>query len=177
MCEGTVTRNQHLLTKRRFIPACAGNSPISTKAPRSASVHPRVCGEQETFTSGIGSALGSSPRVRGTDRPIGLFRQPGRFIPACAGNRSSPEDSSSRQPVHPRVCGEQTAVVVSEVPGPGSSPRVRGTGCTQGSRWPGRRFIPACAGNRKSTLAEKIAESVHPRVCGEQPVLKSLPPL
>ena len=55
----------------RFIPACAGNSPL----PRTR----------------MGSTRGSSPRVRGTrSRPRCRWRTP-RFIPACAGN-SPPGD-------------------------------------------------------------------------------------
>ena len=35
-----------LVRKRRFIPACAGNSSGETKAGFHLAVHPRVCGEQ-----------------------------------------------------------------------------------------------------------------------------------
>ena len=51
----------------RFIPACAGNSPLPQIYPAIDAVHPRVCGEQNWF--------------------VMCLRSPVRFIPACAGNR------------------------------------------------------------------------------------------
>ena len=51
----------------RFIPACAGNRPISKSGRISRTVHPRVCGEQEVRQMNFVDQL--------------------RFIPACAGNR------------------------------------------------------------------------------------------
>ena len=91
---------------------------------------------------------GSSPRVRGT-ASIGWLRicRP-RFIPACAGNSYDPLLALALPPVHPRVCGEQTASTLD----------VAGT----------RRFIPACAGNRMDILSSRRRCAVHPRVCGEQ---------
>ena len=50
----------------------------------------------------------------------------------------------------------------------GSSPRVRGTGRQAGLPQLGDRFIPACAGNRDSSVRLLASASVHPRVCGEQ---------
>ena len=50
----------------------------------------------------------------------------------------------------------------------GSSPRVRGTVAPVACVLDRIRFIPACAGNRLLPIAGRRAESVHPRVCGEQ---------
>ena len=87
--------------------------------------HPRVCGEQALGSSprvrGTAEApllysslqaVGSSPRVRGTARLSGPLEDAlGRFIPACAGNRTPTcrfhDPGSVRISVHPRVCGEQ----------------------------------------------------------------------
>ncbi len=133
-----------------------------------------------------------------------------RFIPACAGNTrpsttapcrspgSSPRvrgtravlrGAGSRNPVHPRVCGEHVccALLIAGAVA-GSSPRVRGTlGPRVAHRRPGR-FIPACAGNTARpnpavagidgssprvrgtpVLRDMTAENLafHPRVCGE----------
>ena len=76
--------------RARFIPACAGNTPMRCRMCRSWPVHPRVCGEHPG--SGKSSALlyGSSPRVRGTLSPLTRLRLIVRFIPACAGNTSPP---------------------------------------------------------------------------------------
>ena len=72
-----------------------------------------------------------------------------RFIPACAGN------SNNRQSL-------------MEIPA-GSSPRVRGTLLPAVLRQPERRFIPACAGNASYPIGGRLAQPVHPRVCGERP--------
>ncbi len=83
---GTQRRAKHARTYRRFIPACAGN----TQGPASGSspppVHPRVCGEHTIPVNLHQRIIGSSPRVRGTHRPINKDLRRVRFIPACAGN-------------------------------------------------------------------------------------------
>ena len=96
----------------------------------SATVHPRVCGEQFFLPHQPRLRNGSSPRVRGTaTRGIEMGTEL-RFIPACAGN--------SRDTVHYIVSGR------------GSSPRVRGTARLEIAVGPVIRFIPACAGNSPS---------------------------
>jgi len=50
----------------RFIPACAGNSEGIWPPASTATVHPRVCGEQSTGNWSMMRCAGSSPRVRGT---------------------------------------------------------------------------------------------------------------
>ena len=113
---------------RRFIPACAGNSPRRPNISRAAigssprvrgtraarrtrtaesTVHPRVCGELPRFLSARGGHYGSSPRVRGTRR-----------LSVCRGATGA---------VHPRVCGELSKSASAAIRLTGSSPRVRGT--------------------------------------------------
>ena len=72
---------------QRFIPACAGNSANKSSLIFSASVHPRVCGEQHITIKQRVRDHGSSPRVRGTASLIHASISNRRFIPACAGNR------------------------------------------------------------------------------------------
>ena len=113
--------------RRRFIPACAGNSRVSAFPAPQLSVHPRVCGEQSIIQSSSWPRYGSSPRVRGTggERGGGVVRE--RFIPACAGNSRILKRPYLRTAVHPRVCGEQAGFFNLHYSVPGSSPRVRGT--------------------------------------------------
>ena len=70
--------------------------------------------------------------------------------------------------VHPRARGEQLVVVVVVVVVHGSSPRTRGTALDRPARLASSRFIPAHAGNRKSSRPARPANPVHPRARGEQ---------
>ncbi|ABC20972.1 conserved hypothetical protein [Rhodospirillum rubrum ATCC 11170] len=95
---------------------------------KSRAVHPRACGEQSPTASASRVAIGSSPRMRGTERksPIAIVMK--RFIPAHAGNSSGDGDRRSFRAVHPRACGEQSLRRCNRANRRGSSPRMRGTG-------------------------------------------------
>ncbi len=131
------------------------------------SVHPRVCGELATATTGFHFVSGSSPRVRGTPFAIAPDRIFRRFIPACAGNSLRVQRQARKSAVHPRVCGELRPNFRKLLKANGSSPRVRGT--RAGARMKGKRcrFIPACAGNSTTLNRIRAHGPVHPRVCGE----------
>ena len=165
---GTVHPTGGQCRQWRFIPACAGNRQIVHFLLIISAVHPRVCGEQfcNQFTAPTG--VGSSPRVRGTARPDSSHAGPRRFIPACAGNRVACVTDVQIDPVHPRVCGEQTCPAFVQSILPGSSPRVRGTVGSYQSTTASDRFIPACAGNSFADPVIDTNATVHPRVCGEQ---------
>ena len=105
---GTAQRARSARCRRRFIPACAGNSAASPISTLPAPVHPRVCGEQRCRASKRCVGHGSSPRVRGTANQGRWRLSVLRFIPACAGNRRLRIPGRCTKPVHPRVCGEQS---------------------------------------------------------------------
>ena len=71
---------------RRFIPAHAGNIPVSASVVGLETVHPRARGEHVRYRHGTQGLSGSSPRTRGTwsDEQSDHVRL--RFIPAHAGN-------------------------------------------------------------------------------------------
>jgi len=71
-----------------------------------------------------------------------------RFIPAPAGNAPCGRACQWQMPVHPRACGERLLVLVPDVIGAGSSPRLRGTRCAR--------------------RPKKAVGAVHPRACGER---------
>ena len=153
---------------QRFIPAWAGNRARRAGLPHSLTVHPRVGGEQ-TGTRKSGCPLtGSSPRGRGTVLTDLAARILTRFIPAWAGNRSSPPPRGRAGPVHPRVGGEQPARHETRRRAGGSSPRGRGTVPMAADMLIGARFIPAWAGNRSTADRSFANRPVHPRVGGEQ---------
>ena len=151
----------------RFIPAYAGNTKASLFPLQCAPVHPRVCGEHLVASIAFARTVGSSPRMRGTRRPAIQRPCRERFIPAYAGNTTASNTTSVSRAVHPRVCGEHTPIFIRLRCPRGSSPRMRGTPRKARGNCDKRRFIPAYAGNTRSTTATPINSAVHPRVCGE----------
>ena len=109
-----------------LIPACAGKTPSQLVSSSQLTAHPRVCGENTSDASSRTCAMGSSPRVRGKRGPP--FVKVGRsgLIPACAGKTGSSARMILLLAAHPRVCGENSTVVIALCIGWGSSPRVRG---------------------------------------------------
>ena len=95
----------------RFIPAYAGNAPVSSHVSANETVHPRIRGERSWRCSRAGRRAGSSPHTRGTRHRAqrGDFQR--RFIPAYAGNATSSWASSCPSSVHPRIRGERWAKV------------------------------------------------------------------
>ena len=83
---GTGLFRQFPLRHIGITPACAGNSIALHVADSIYRDHPRVCGEQADMTKYIANALGSPPRVRGTDLPVLPPLNDHGITPACAGN-------------------------------------------------------------------------------------------
>ena len=164
---GTARNNGLGRQRQRFIPARAGNGSPARRVPSLSAVHPRACGERARIAKRTGSCCGSSPRVRGTDHPLLRNIHHSRFIPARAGNGTASRILSSREPVHPRACGERNTMTDSLHQEDGSSPRVRGTACRS---TPGRvviRFIPRACGERPLPNSTKAFPSgSSPRVRG-----------
>src|SRR5271170_628971 len=113
------------------------------------------------------STYGSSPRPRGTPRPLHTIRRRRRFIPASAGNTSPSVNLMAGGPVHPRERGEHLGGALSLNYGDGSSPRARGTPRRLLRLLRHRRFIPASAGNTSCRTSPADRRSVHPRERGE----------
>ncbi len=129
--------------------------------PRCAAtaVHPRVCGEHNSIIVIDECQHGSSPRMRGT-LTVRTYREVRRrFIPAYAGNTSSCLGVRQATSVHPRVCGEHSLTVISLEFKGGSSPRMRGTHDRQANALQGQRFIPAYAGNTRSSAPDRAGRS------------------
>ena len=90
-----------------------------------------------------------------------------RITPACAGKTVSSETGSFFLRDHPRVCGENIALPLSDFQKAGSPPRVRGklSGTLESIR--PRRITPACAGKTERESPLSSYNQDHPRVCGE----------
>jgi len=105
---GTRFRHPRRPTRGRFIPAPAGNTREYRAQSPMQSVHPRACGEHCSPCRLRVCSVGSSPRLRGTLDPANTAADHLRFIPAPAGNTAPSRAGDTREPVHPRACGEHT---------------------------------------------------------------------
>ena len=152
----------------RFIPARAGNALPALGTDDRFPVHPRAGGERTLPGSTMVSAVGSSPRGRGTlSRPRrGLIYC--RFIPARAGNAVFWCGVWPFLTVHPRAGGERIRVESRIRRIAGSSPRGRGTRARRSGFRALRRFIPARAGNAVAVKVRVGPRPVHPRAGGER---------
>ena len=90
----------------RFIPAGAGNIQTSHHCPIPESVYPRWRGEHRTSNPLPADPGGLSPLARGTLNYTVWYGKPVRFIPAGAGNMSTPGELYYFRPVYPRWRGE-----------------------------------------------------------------------
>ena len=132
---------------RRFIPALRGTHVRWLPIPQLSRFIPARAGNTRSRPSWRSRPIGSSPRVRGTQRERLWPRLCERFIPARAGNTTVVMADGVARTVHPRACGEHLCPVIDSYGNPGSSPRVRGTRGDAGADVVASRFIPARAGN------------------------------
>ena len=133
---------------------------------RDKKVYPRVCGGTRKEHPLCASSSGLSPRVRGNPRCAVCGTQPGRSIPACAGEPSNRAGGMSVQGVYPRVCEGTKSSGWIWLETSGLSPRVRGNRPVE--QGVGRRAgsIPACAGEPVASDKISVGAWVYPRVCG-----------
>ena len=108
LTRGTHAQDLTACFNQRFIPAYAGNSPMSFTRQCAVPVHPRLRGELATDTVSVTVTGGSSPLTRGTQQETFGARQRPRFIPAYAGNSNSLISFEVNMTVHPRLRGELT---------------------------------------------------------------------
>ena len=113
------------------------------------------------------NALGSSPRLRGTQKCCFALPVAYRIIPASAGNTGLLQSHYPPNTDHPRVCGEHLTHLVFRLFISGSSPRLRGTLGKGHLHFHKAGIIPASAGNTCLCCQSWIRLSDHPRVCGE----------
>ena len=152
---------------QRFIPARAGNTCSRSPTASASPVHPRAGGEHEPPAWPLHNQNGSSPRGRGTPFASYALSPTYRFIPARAGNTGVSLAIARLKAVHPRAGGEHYSSGSFAGRHNGSSPRGRGTRSEPRDDYPGRRFIPARAGNTAASAMPRPAMTVHPRAGGE----------
>ena len=148
------------------IPACAGEPLLCARSARRSRVYPRVCGGTFVSVASPPERMGLSPRVRGNLGPIGLVVAAIGSIPACAGEPGTRLIRWCLTRVYPRVCGGTASQLRRLAPVEGLSPRVRGNLDRQLLVRRDDGSIPACAGEPRHLIPDKLILGVYPRVCG-----------
>ena len=118
---------------RGIIPAHAGLTASMTGPSRRAWDHPRACGAHARFFWGNTFAVGSSPRMRGSQILFLENQVLSGIIPAHAGLTSLTHRPTSAAGDHPRACGAHLSPLIQMWPARGSSPRMRGSPTTLSS--------------------------------------------
>ena len=131
------------------------------------SVHPRACGDNESWFVGRREYLGSPPRVRGQFGAALQLNRDSRFTPARAGTILLGLPQSPTHPVHPRACGDNAWVQFHDEGPSGSPPRVRGQFLAGAGERASDRFTPARAGTIAHSADDLCLVPVHPRACGD----------
>ena len=131
-----------------------------------------MCGENRISTGILQRALGSPPRVRGKLSQNSFPIASCRITPACAGKTHPDQLRYGLILDHPRVCGENTGSPVFSTRELGSPPRVRGKLGLDIEEFAPRRITPACAGKTWLLSTVSVSPKDHPRVCGENLVIK-----
>ena len=132
---GTPPEGHRTCSRRRFIPAGAGNTRRPYETTRSETVHPRRRGEHIRVRRAFSHCNGSSPQARGT-RGVGIYPDwHPRFIPAGAGNTGHRNAGFCPAAVHPRRRGEHGVQFLDRGTKYGSSPQARGTRRSVSGPW------------------------------------------
>ena len=158
--------------EKGIIPALAGNTGAGGVGGVAGWDHPRACGEHEMTLLENGVALGSSPRLRGTQQYDNRQHGNDGIIPALAGNTILYRIAISIRWDHPRACGEHIGLPLSKDSNQGSSPRLRGTQAGTAEITATFGIIPALAGNTMLMVTVSPALRDHPRACGEHPPIE-----
>ena len=170
LARGTLRLMQTRQSRRRLIPARAGNTLRQRYWQAEGTAHPRSRGEHNLSGAHGHPPFGSSPLARGT-----LFCVPSngwlvRLIPARAGNTVLCSFEWLVSSAHPRSRGEHHHTSGSHLGPVGSSPLARGTLTEHEDEVRARRLIPARAGNTKSRGLWLRGRAAHPRSRGEHRV-------
>ena len=156
-----------------LIPAYAGKTLPRLRTRLASWAHPRVCGENSDSQRIRTTTSGSSPRMRGkhiADTGRGTVRG---LIPAYAGKTGYICLTCVDKRAHPRVCGENTLWLSSQIDRQGSSPRMRGKRYVDHLEWGYDGLIPAYAGKTLPRPPIRDRSGAHPRVCGENSITDS----
>ena len=148
------------------IPARAGEPPCRHLQIQRLKVYPRACGGTRAWVETRNRQSGLSPRVRGNPSWAFALPEPTGSIPARAGEPASASGHLCSPRVYPRACGGTLSSPSLPRPRRGLSPRVRGNLDVLLTSQPGRRSIPARAGEPTRRPTSAPLPWVYPRACG-----------
>ena len=156
----------------RLIPAWAGKTRFPQRRSGVPAAHPRVGGENFRAAWRSSAVSGSSPRGRGKLGVLWSAACAKGLIPAWAGKTSRRLGYLAGARAHPRVGGENPVQQGALGLAAGSSPRGRGK--PHRPPRPANRcgLIPAWAGKTPATSRQPSWEAAHPRVGGENRIVK-----
>ena len=160
-----------------IIPAHAGLTIMCILIPIQLRDHPRACGAHDQFTIKLISAMGSSPRMRGSRLARRQSSAAQGIIPAHAGLTLDTPDRFYRARDHPRACGAHSISSDTRSPPAGSSPRMRGSLAAASTNANTNGIIPAHAGLTFYGLSSRFSCRDHPRACGAHRLLHTPHPL
>ena len=118
-------------------------------------------------------STGSPPHVRGKPHDCISRLMEGRITPACAGKTCAtfPDVTCLRD--HPRMCGENSLPTVPITGFLGSPPHVRGKPNLPWKAIFDGGITPACAGKTHIISPFSLQHRDHPRMCGENLLVRS----
>ena len=115
-----------------------------------------------------GVCWGSPPRGRGKVSDVAGADIARRITPAWAGKREQKDGGSDGRWDHPRVGGEKSKLMASDINIKGSPPRGRGKAPMVKAKVLADGITPAWAGKSKVNCRNQNREKDHPRVGGEK---------
>ena len=157
-----------------IIPAHAGltwSQPLQLRRPRD---HPRACGAHLYNLLAHCSAMGSSPRMRGSHASSSAHLTATRIIPAHAGLTQVRKVERTLEWDHPRACGAHLELGAMRSRRWGSSPRMRGSQNGGGGGGYPNGIIPAHAGLTVIILDFYVHHWDHPRACGAHSLISGI---
>jgi hypothetical protein len=139
------------------VPARAETTESHARSVVSKREHPRVCGDDPSWTDRSHLCSGTPPRARGRPRADRERRMVARNTPARAGTTPRASRTTWCPREHPRVCGDDARSASLARPRGGTPPRVRGRPTRLPSHRPVARNTPARAGTTLTDLRLRCA--------------------
>ena len=128
--------------------------------------HPRLCGNNDSFTGLAPLNKGSPPPVREQPSVANKSLKYRGITPACAGTTFRVHNWCPRGEDHPRLCGNNSPLISVTSSSTGSPPPVREQPMQPFVWLKNQGITPACAGTTTTATESRRLPRDHPRLCG-----------